>query len=306
MDWIVIVTGAIFLISVFAGIRKGAVKIAVSLAATVLTFVLVFFLTPYVADAIASLTPLDDMIESQAVSTIGNMIPGGEEEDGGSGSVRFTEEQVRGVMKAAGITEEQLEAAGISVEDIVEGRISKEDLSRYGISGSLLDGEAGREKAEDIVENADIPREVQTAAIENADIPDFLKSLLLSNNNSEIYEKLGAHTFAEYLAKYLTKLIIHILAFILTFLVVTIVLRAIIFALDIVANLPVVGFINRAAGGALGGVGALIIIWILFAVITLLYVTEFGRAAYDSIQSYDILKFIYEYNPVIKLATALR
>ena len=49
---------------------------------------------------------------------------------------------------------------------------------------------------------------------------------------------------------------------------VSLILRAIVFALDIVSNLPLLGLVNRLAGGAVGAVGALIIVWVLFILIT--------------------------------------
>ena len=156
------------------------------------------------------------------------------------------------------------------------------------------------------METAEIPKEVQVAAIEGADIPEIFKSLLLTNNNEDIYEKLGADTFVQYIAKSAAKLIINILAFVLTFIIITIILRAIIFALDIVANLPVLGLINRFAGGILGAGGALIIVWILFMFVTFLYTTSFGKEAYMAIQNNGLLKIIYEYNPIMKLAVTLR
>lgn len=304
MNWIVITTGIIFLICIVVGIYRGAVKIAVSLAATILTFVLVFFLTPYVSQGIMSMTPLGDMIENQAVSAIGSMISSGGEENTES---MLTEENVRKVLDAAGITEEQLNAAGITMQDIINGNISDEELAKYGISSGLLAGlRSGSEESQNLLETAEIPKEVQVAAIEGADIPEIFKSLLLTNNNEDIYEKLGADTFVQYIAKSAAKLIINILAFVLTFIIITIVLRAVIFALDIVANLPVLGLINRFAGGILGAGGALIIVWILFMFVTFLYTTSFGKEAYMAIQNNGLLKIIYEYNPIMKLAVTLR
>ena len=72
MNWLTAIVCIIFLISIIVGICKGAIKIAVSLGTVVLTLVLVFFLTPYVNKGITTLTPLDDMIESQVVKTISN------------------------------------------------------------------------------------------------------------------------------------------------------------------------------------------------------------------------------------------
>lgn len=306
MNWVIITTGLIFLICVIVGLYRGAVKIAVSLVATVVTFILVFFLTPYVSQGIMAVTPLDEMIESQAEQSIMGMASSvlqGDEGEGGSG---LTVENVRRVLESAGITEVQLNAAGITVEDIVNGNVTSDELAQYGISSSLLDGLQGSSEAESILEDVEIPRDTQIAAIEGADIPGVFKALLLNNNNSETYDELGVDNFIQYISAYATRLIINILSFILTFVVITVVMRAVIFALDIVANLPVLGFFNRLGGALLGAAGGLIIVWILFMLITMLYTTSFGREAYDVIQGNDILRVIYEYNPVLKMAVSFK
>lgn len=304
MNWLLITVGAIFLISIIVGICKGAIKIAVSLATTIVTLFLVFFATPYVAKAIAKYTPLDDLIKSQVVSTMANVATS--QVTGESGGL--SESSVRKVLEAAGVTEDMLSQYGISIEDIVNGSISSEDLAKYGISSNVLDGLSDDKKGsiEDAINEAEIPRDVQVAAIEKADLPDVFKNLLSVNNNSEIYKELGEDTFAQYVGSYLARLIINIVAFLCTFVLITIVLRAIVFALDIVSNLPVLGFINRLAGGAIGVIGALVIVWTVFVVITLLYTTSFGKEMYRMIQSDAILKTIYEYNPILKLATIFR
>lgn len=306
MNWVIIATGLIFLICVVVGLYRGAVKIAVSLAATIVTFILVFFLTPYVSQGIMAVTPLDEMIESQAEQSIMGMASSvlqGDEGEGGSG---LTVENVRRVLESAGITEAQLNAAGITVEDIVNGNVTSDELAQYGISSSLLDGLQGSSEAESILEDVEIPRDTQIAAIEGADIPGVFKALLLNNNNSETYDELGVDNFIQYISAYATRLIINILSFILTFVVITVVMRAVIFALDIVANLPVLGFFDRLGGALLGAAGGLIIVWILFMLITMLYTTSFGREAYDVIQGNDILRVIYEYNPVLKMAVSFK
>ncbi len=302
MDFVVLGIGLIFLICVIVGIYKGAIKIAVSLVTTLLTLVIVFFATPFVADLIESKTPVDSMIKDQVMKTMASVASeqlAGAQEDG------IDAEDVRKALEAAGVSEEKLQEYGISIDDIVNGEISSEQLAEYGISKNVLaglgaEGSAGIEEA---LEHADIPKDLQIKAIEMAELPEVFKSLLSDNNNDVIYEKLGVKTFAEYVGEFLSKLIIHIVAFLCTFLLVTIVLRAIIFALDIVSELPVLGFFNRLAGGVVGAAGGLIIIWLFFVVITLLYVTAFGREIYQVIQENTILNMLYENNPLMKLAT---
>lgn len=306
MNWLSMTVGAVFLICLIVGFMRGALKIIVSLAATLLTLVLVYFATPYVADAIAEYTPLDDMIKSQVVSTMANAAAsqlGGGEESGGMDA-----DSVRKVLQAAGVSEDMLAQYGITIDDIVNGNISSEDLARFGISSDVLNGLQGEEgtSMEDIITSAEIPRDVQIQAIEGADLPEIFKSLLTENNNSEMYSRLGAGTFAEYVGDFLAKLILNILAFLCTFILVTIVVRAVIFALDIVSNLPVLGILNRIAGGIIGLGGALIIVWTAFIVITLLYVTSFGKEMYEMINTDLFLKTLYQYNPIMEIATMFR
>lgn len=304
MDWVVLAIGAIFLICIIVGVCKGAIKIAVSLAATLLTVVIVFFATPFVVKLIIEKTPVDTMIKDQVVAAMADAATEQVTEGGG-----LSEDMVRKVLKAAGVSEEKLAEYGIKIEDIVNGEIDSEKLAEYGISKELLAGlnqneKAGAENAADeALEGADIPKDLQVKAIEMAEMPDIFKSLLSDNNNSEIYEKLGVETFPQYVGEFLSRLIIHIVAFLCTFLLVTIIIRAIVFALDIVSNLPVLGFVNRLAGGVVGIAGGLVIVWVLFIIVTLLYTTSIGRDIYEVIRENAVLNMIYEYNPFMKLAT---
>lgn len=300
MDWLVLAIGAVFLICVIVGIYKGAIKIAVSLATTIVTLIIVVFATPFVAKLIEEKTPVHDMIKDQVVTT---MAQAATSQLSGGDSV-LSEDAIRKALNAAGISEEQLEENEISVEDIANGSIDAATLEKYGVSENILAGVKNKQsEVEEAVEGAEIPKDLQIKAIEMADLPDLFKSMLSDNNNDEIYEKLGVETFAQYVGEFLSKLIIHVVAFLCTFILVTIILRAIVFALDIVSDLPVLGLVNRLAGGVVGIAAALVIVWVLFIIITLLYVTSFGQEMYQTIWGNDILRALYEYNPIMKLAT---
>lgn len=297
---LLVIVGGIIAIGAIVGFAKGAVRIAVSLGATILTLAVVYFATPYVSKAIYSLTPIDEMVEQQCIKTMTKAFTG--EADTNSG---FTEEQVRGILSAAGVSEQTLEAAGITVEDIVNGNVSDEMLQQYGISPDIFDGHVSTEEAQSVME-AEVPKQMQIAAIEGADLPDVFKNLLLENNNSEVYQKLGVTTFAEYVSKYFAKLVIEIIAFLVTFLFTTIVIRAVVFALDFVTALPVLGILNRLAGVLVGSTISFIIVGILFIVITLLYTTAIGKQAMGMIREDQILSFLYDNNIIMKIATMLR
>lgn len=304
MNWLFLVIGGGFLIGLIVGLCRGAVKIIVSLAATALTFVIVFFATPYVSKGLETMTPLGTAIESQILKMMSKVAADAVTEELEEG---IEEEHIRNALSAAGVSEEKLKELGITIRDIVEGRITADELAEKGISRNILTGLQDEDSdVSDMLMGADIPREMQIAAIEKADIPDVFKNLLLANNNGEIYEKLGVTTFAAYVAKYMTKLILNVLSFLLTFVVVTIILRAILFALDIISNLPVIGFFNRLGGGVLGMAGVLVVVWVVFVVITLLYTTGVGKELFVMIHENEFLTFLYENNPIMKLATIWR
>lgn len=316
MNWLEIAVGVIFLICMIVGLMRGAVRIIVSLLATIVTVVIVFFATPYVTQAIEKYTPVDDMITEKvtgamadaAASIIGGDDEKNDGEDDAQNNSGLTEEAVKKVLKAAGIDESTLNKLGISVADIVNGKISSSDLAKYGISENVLDGlkngdNSGIEKA---IENAEIPKELQETAIKSADIPEIFKTMLLKNNTETMYKKLGVTTFAQYVGAYLARMIINVVAFLITFIVVTLILRAIIFALDIVTELPVLGCLNRIAGAGLGLAIALVIVWVAFIVLTLLYTTKAGYNIYTMIQNDTWLKLIYDYNPLMKIAVGMK
>lgn len=312
MDWVLATVGIIFLICIIIGICQGALRIAVSLATTLLTLLIVFFATPHVAKAIAQYTPVDEMIEQRVSAAITDAAKTHLSDSIGELTGGMSEEDVENALSAAGVSEEDLESQGISIDDILQGNIDEDLLSQLGIADKLPSGTDNSSNADEgdseggsILDNMEIPRDMQQEAIEAADLPDIFKDLLAVNNNSEIYEELGVDTFAQYVGNFLARVIINIVSYLGTFLIVTIILRAIIFALDIVAEIPVFGLINRLAGGVVGFVGATIIVWILFVVVTLLYTTVIGKDVYQSIQGNGILKFLYDNNPIMGMAAKI-
>lgn len=186
------------------------------------------------------------------------------------------------------------------------------DLSGIEINGKQIESsdlEAAGISAEDIgklLEETEIPREKQISLIEGAQIPELFRQLLLENNNSEIYNALGVSTFGEYIGSYLAKLIADFCAFLLTLLVVTIVVRSVVYAFGIISDLPVIGGLNRIAGGILGLGTGLVIVWVLLIVVTLLYTTEIGKICFENIGDSQLLTFLYEHNILLNTITKFR
>jgi len=155
-------------------------------------------------------------------------------------------------------------------------------------------------------EGIDSSRETQISLLENAKIPEMFRQLLLENNNDEIYKSLGVTTFTEYVGSYLAKLAANIISFLLTLLVATVIVRIVIYTLGIIGDLPVIGGLNRVAGGLVGMGTGLVLIWVLFIVITLMYETKLGATCFQHIAENEFLTELYDHNILMNFITKFR
>ena len=149
-------------------------------------------------------------------------------------------------------------------------------------------------------------RDGQIAIVEHSELPGFYKELLLENNNAEVYAALGVTTFVEYVTAYFTKLLCDIIAFLVTFLVATAVIRTALYILGVIGDLPLIGGLNRLAGGAIGLATGLLVVWILFIAITLLYDLSISKLFLQNIEESEILQFLYNNNILMDYVTKFR
>lgn len=264
-NWLLIIVGVIFLLCIAVGYVKGFFKIGLSLLSSILTILIMMYLSPYVANTLVKYTPIDEMIEKKCVESFMPEV---------TGSI-FEGKDLTGTPFAA-------------LDDDTLQNIANEDWNRIGIT------------AEDILNIVgEIPKEQQISLIENSTLPSFLKTSLLENNNAEIYSELGVSKFPNYVAGYISRMAIKILAFLVTFVLAFIIVRALMAAVDIIGELPVLGFVNHCAGGVLGLGVALVIVWLLFLVLTLIYSSEIGKQCFDLIEKSPVLAGLYQMNPLL-------
>lgn len=141
-NWLLIIVGVIFLISIVAGYVRGLLKIGISLLATVLSIVLVMFLAPYVSDALIKWTPADEMIEEKCMEMF--------------------------MPQISADTLKNADLSGTSLGELNQDQladINNLDWNQLGIN------------IQDILNIiGEIPKEVQIQEIENAALPEFLKT----------------------------------------------------------------------------------------------------------------------------------
>jgi uncharacterized membrane protein required for colicin V production len=265
-NWLVIILIVIVLIGITIGSLRGFLKMGVTLISTVLTVALMIFLTPIIGGLVQEHTPLGRQVEERALEAF---MPELTYED-----MRDFDDILEGTA-LEGLSEEQWE------------QVSELEMQRAGITEELILEQMG-----------ELPRDAQTAILEQAPIPEFIRNELIENNNPVIYNLLGVSTFPEYIASMLARMTIYTVAFLISFFVSILVVLALLGAVEIIGELPVAGIINRIGGAIVGGGLAIVVIWLLFLVLSVIYTFTVGLAIYEHIASSELLTMLYENNMI--------
>ena len=94
-------------------------------------------------------------------------------------------------------------------------------------------------------------------------------------------------------------MILNAIAYALTFFALYVLLRLIVYALDIVARLPVLHAVNKIGGVLVSLLFALMAVWVFFLLATAASGTAFGREVLRSVQESRFLGFLYDRNLLI-------
>lgn len=141
--------------------------------------------------------------------------------------------------------------------------------------------------------------EAQKQAIEKLSLPDSIKEAIEKNNTSEMYEKLGVSSFAEYVGNYVAGAVISAIAYLVTFLVLYVALRCAFTALNLVALLPFLKSVNKLAGAAMGLLQAVVYVWVFFALATAAMNSQWGMDVLKLVAGSKFLSWLYHYNVVL-------
>ena len=136
----------------------------------------------------------------------------------------------------------------------------------------------------------------QNEAINSLNAPGFIKNALISNNNSVVYNILDVSGIEEYISGFIANVCINILSIVLAFIVIFIVIKLIIHALDIIADLPVLSFLNRSFGFAVGIIKGTFIVWMIGIALTFFYYNEAFAGFFKLLDDSKLALFMYENN----------
>ena len=271
-NWLAIIVFAIFLLGFAVGYLKGFLKLGVTLLSTALTIAIVVFLAPLLGQFIMNSTPLANGVERRATEI-------------------FMPELTFEDVTQFDLTDTPLE--GLS-EDEWEN-VSGLELQRAGITREVLFDRLD-----------ELPHNAQVNMVTYSPLPAFMRNALLENlGDREAYDALGVRTFPEYLVTTITRIVVYIFSFLATFLLAIILVRALIVAVDILGELPVVGIFNRIGGIVLGGGLALLVVWLAFMIISLMYNNNVGMFLFEQIESSNMLTNLYENNIIMNRLLSL-
>ena len=164
------------------------------------------------------------------------------------------------------------------------------------------------EKCSEILLNSNYNESLKTdqvLIIEDLELPENIKEMLLENNNTESYNLLQVSGFHEYIGADVANLSINALAYLLSFILIWTALQLLLMALDVVTKLPILRGLNQLAGGALGIVYGVALVWIAFLLVTVLCNGNLGRTFFELIKENSFLLFLYNQNVIMKIVFGL-
>lgn len=144
----------------------------------------------------------------------------------------------------------------------------------------------------------------QISAIDSLTLPEGLKNMLVDNNNSVIYELLGANSLQEYIAGYIANIILNIIVSILVFIIIIIIIKASSAALKLAVSLPLVKQIDGLGGGILGLFWGVVFVWMIMSLSTLFIAAPFFADIITAIDSSIIGKLLYDNNFIMNVLMA--
>ncbi len=322
---IILVVGAILLVSAISGWRKGAIRKLEGLVSLLLSAVLVSFLLPYVTGAIRNYTQVDEILTTTCSRTIDAITAGaikkvtgqttsqssGSGEGSGSlGVLSFSRDEIKKQLEFYGVDPSVIDS--LSDEEL-NGYVQQYlpeyyDLTASGAQSGSDSSSSGQSGLANVTSGAgnllnSMTKIQQTALISDLPLPTPLKKTMLNFNNSEGYSRLNAHSFSEYLAGFFANLILSVAAFLVTIVVAHLIIRGIFRTADLFARLPLLYQLNHIAGLLAGLFEGVMIVWALIMVISLFSGTQIGAALNEAIGSNEIIKPIYDSNLFMNLVS---
>ena len=150
------------------------------------------------------------------------------------------------------------------------------------------------EKIDDI--NKDSISETPDSAVKSLGLPEIISSDIIKSCAGEMYQKLAATLFEEFISVYLAKLVIKAGSFVGLFALLGILMCILFAAVKIIEKIPVLKTFNRLLGVGAGLSISLILIWVFFLAIMMLFGNSLGSWLITQVQGSKILAYLFNNN----------
>lgn len=182
-------------------------------------------------------------------------------------------------------------------------------LSQVIIDNTSIDEGIGQAFVEHILSNEDVTYTVgekvevydEVQAVMDIQLPHALQEKILENNTTQMYIDLGVSNFYEYVGSYIARWIIRVVTFVITLIVVLLFMKIFVFSILVIANVPLLGSVNKIGGLLVGLLGAIVILWLMFIVADLLHQMEWASEFVYEVTQYKFFEIIYRENPIMGL-----
>lgn len=144
-------------------------------------------------------------------------------------------------------------------------------------------------------------QDVQKNWLESMGVPEELVNQILGSDVVREYQEEQLHSLASYAAGAVSEKIMKGIAFFLTMVLAVIFVTIAVKAVELIAEIPGISFLNRLGGAGIGVVRTVLWIWIFFAVIYFFQATHWGKICMEQIQGDPALAWLRENNPVLLL-----
>ena len=103
------------------------------------------------------------------------------------------------------------------------------------------------------------------------------------------------------LASSMVSIIVNVLGFVITYIIVNFILKVVLGVSDIITSLPIIRPVNRFVGGLVGGAKAVIVIWLLMAVMLLFTASELYELYNTSLADSILARILFNNNLLFTL-----
>lgn len=176
-----------------------------------------------------------------------------------------------------------------TVNEIVMNNTNIYTSVQQRINGSLLEMNS---------KNDNTIKENQTETINSYNMPSSIKNSLIENNTEDMYKNLLVEQFDDYVSAFLAKKAVSVVSFFVLFIFFWLIFKIVLMIVHIIERIPIIKGLNKMVGALVGGMEALVIVWVAFSGIIFFLGYETGNEVMGMINDSPFLTLLYNTNPL--------